>query len=299
MQAALRGEGVSTALVDTAWFPERATLQLVLDPHSSWRGALRCGGAKVIRADLASTIWWRRPNPYVLHRSLGGPRRDGAFCAAHAAFAALWSSFDGRWVNDPLLEEAADDKPRQLALAARLELAVPRSCITNDPAAARDFIRERPEGETIHKNVTSARALWRPTGIALAADRKLLSSLRHVPLLLQERVRAEADVRATIVGDELFAAEIGYPDRRPALDWRVDFRRARVRAVKLPRQVDARLRRLARELGLVYAAIDLRRRADGEHVFLEVNPSGQWLFVERRTEQPVTAALANLLARGA
>jgi hypothetical protein len=31
-------------------------------------------------------------------------------------------------------------------------------------------------------------------------------------------------------------------------------------------------------------------------VFLEINPAGQWLFVEQRTGQPMTEAFVRLLA---
>ncbi len=48
-------------------------------------------------------------------------------------------------------------------------------------------------------------------------------------------------------------------------------------------------------LNLVYGAIDMRLTPDGEYVFLEVNPAGQWLFIEERTGQPITATLANHL----
>jgi beta-lactam-binding protein with PASTA domain len=48
-------------------------------------------------------------------------------------------------------------------------------------------------------------------------------------------------------------------------------------------------------LGLAYGAFDLRRREDGEHVFLEVNPGGQWLYVEDATGLPITEAVAGLL----
>ena len=48
--------------------------------------------------------------------------------------------------------------------------------------------------------------------------------------------------------------------------------------------------------GLVYGAIDMRLTAEGEYVFLEVNPAGQWLFIEERTGQPITAAVADCLA---
>jgi hypothetical protein len=49
------------------------------------------------------------------------------------------------------------------------------------------------------------------------------------------------------------------------------------------------------ELGIVYGAIDLRRRGDGEHLFLEVNPAGLWRFVEERIGLPISAAIVDLL----
>jgi len=58
------------------------------------------------------------------------------------------------------------------------------------------------------------------------------------------------------------------------------------------------LRALMRRLGLVYGAIDLRLTPDGRYVFLEINPAGQFLYVEQQTGQPIAAALAALLAAG-
>jgi hypothetical protein len=299
---ALRRRRTPELLLDTARFPERMGLRLTLpdtpDGRASWRGRLHGRSATDLDPASVGAIWWRRPDPFVLDRTVRSSRWGGAYCACDSAMGAFWRSFDALWVNEPVADDAAELKPSQLALAHRLGFAVPRSCITNDPAAARAFIRERPDGETIHKNVTSAPAIGRNTRVARASDRALLASVRHLPLIFQERVPVEADVRVTVVGDDLFASEIDFPRARPVLDWRSALHRARFRPVKLPRDVDHKLRRLVRELGLVYAAVDLRRRPDGEHVFLEVNPCGQFLFVEERTGQPITAALADLLARG-
>jgi len=47
----------------------------------------------------------------------------------------------------------------------------------------------------------------------------------------------------------------------------------------------------------VYGAVDLRLTPEGDYVFLEVNPAGEWRFVEERTGQPITRSMAALLAR--
>jgi glutathione synthase/RimK-type ligase-like ATP-grasp enzyme len=53
-----------------------------------------------------------------------------------------------------------------------------------------------------------------------------------------------------------------------------------------------------RRLGLIYGAIDLRLAKDGRYVFLEINPAGQFLYVEQQSSQPIAAALAARLAAG-
>ena len=59
--------------------------------------------------------------------------------------------------------------------------------------------------------------------------------------------------------------------------------------------MEDRLCELVRLLGLRYGAVDLGAGPTASYVFLEVNPAGQWLFVELATGQPVSAALAGLL----
>jgi hypothetical protein len=299
--AALRRCRVRTALVRTSNFPRRIDLGLWLSPEGEegrWRGSLRGRRTARLDDDTARAVWWRRTYPYSLPASVDRRTWGALYCTCDAALGTFWDCLGAFWVNEPAAEEAAERKPAQLALAARLGLTVPATCITNDPDIARAFIRERPDGETIQKNLVSLPAMARPTRVARADDPGLPAALRRAPCVFQERIEAAADLRVTIAGDDLFATEIVFPGGRHALDWRYALRWARFRRARLPGDVDGKLRRLVRSLGLVYGAIDLRRRKDGRHVFLEVNPSGEFLFVEERTGQPITAALASLLARG-
>ena len=66
-------------------------------------------------------------------------------------------------------------------------------------------------------------------------------------------------------------------------------------AEHLPDAVTSALRAMMARLGLVYGAVDLRRRPDGEYVFLEINPAGQFLYIEFETGQPIAAAMATAL----
>jgi len=116
-------------------------------------------------------------------------------------------------------------------------------------------------------------------------------------VIFQELVAAECDVRVTVVGGRLFATAITVPPSGYQLDYRMELARARIETTQLPEETQARIGALMQRLGLLYAAIDLRRTSDGEHVFLEINPAGEWLFAEHGGGQPITAAMAELLIR--
>jgi hypothetical protein len=68
-------------------------------------------------------------------------------------------------------------------------------------------------------------------------------------------------------------------------------------AHELPPETAAKLHELMGCLGLTYGAIDLRLMPEGRYVFLEVNPAGQFLYIEQATDQPIAAALAHVLLK--
>ena len=124
-----------------------------------------------------------------------------------------------------------------------------------------------------------------------------VEAVRQAPRL-QEYVDGP-DLRVIAVGPALFAMEVDARATEHPEDCRRDWARGRptARATELPAEVASGILGVMARLGLAYGAFDLRRRdRDGEHLFLEVNPAGQWLYVEEVTGQPITAAVAELLA---
>jgi len=295
--AALARRGAGVAVLDLAELPGRGRLAL---RHGVGRGReLHLDGRPAIDADRVTAVWWRRPRPP--EPSPGLAPGHGAFAVrqTQAALLGLVTSLRSRalLVNDPWRGEAAALKTAQLEAAARAGLRLPDTLVTSDPAAAARFLEGLGDGGAVHKAVHATPGDWRPTRRVGPEDLHRLPALRLSPVILQERIPG-VDVRVTAVGEELFAAEIDARTSPSPDDYRGHEAGCRFEPCALPPAEERALRALVRELGLSFATADFRRRDDGAWFFLEVNPAGQWLFVEERTGQPITEALAALLAGG-
>jgi hypothetical protein len=287
--------GIEVALVDTGQFPRHSRLTQEFAGGGQWAVLESAGG--VIDMEATQVVWWRRPQPYGLDPDMDPGMVPFALSEAHEAMAGMWRSLEATWVNPPDLDETAHHKPYQLAVAGRVGLPIPDTVITNDPARARAFIERWGPGETAYKTFLATESHWRETRTLRDEEVDLLDQVELAPVIFQQRVHAVADLRVTVFGEDLFATEITKSPGGYELDYRVDLGRAEFRPTTLPSTVEDGLRRLLARLGLVYGAIDLLKTADGEYVFLEVNPAGEWRFVEERSGQPMTAAMAALLTR--
>lgn len=280
--------------VDTAEYPGLVTHAL---RYGDGRRGELVNRGQTVDLDRVGAVWWRRPQPYVLDPGLDAGTVTFALTECHEAMSGMWHALDAAWVNPPASDEVAHHKPLQLARAEEIGLSVPRTLITNDPAAAAAFADELGLDRTVYKTFMATEENWRETRLLRADELELLEAVRLAPVIFQEYVDAAADVRVTVVGDELLAAEIAVAPSSYRVDYRMDMAAASFTPAELPDEISDKLLALMKRLDIVYGAIDLRRTGSGEYVFLEVNPAGEWLFVEERTALPITAAVADLLMR--
>ncbi len=286
--------GAEAILLDLSRFPTELGLAVGYDGARS--ASLLYPGGEVLDLGGCGAIWWRRPQPFATHPELARTSHASfAYAESLEAFGGVWQTLDAFWVNDPARDEVAARKVYQLAVGRSVGLETPATLVTNDPARARAFVDERGHASTVYKTFSATPQEWRETRVLRAEEVALLDAVRYAPVIFQEYVPG-VDLRITVVGDQVFPAAIHAEETSYPVDFRMDIASARIEPAELPDDVQAGIRKLMDALGLVYGAIDMRRRADGSHVFLEINPAGQWLFVEERTGQPITAALASLLA---
>jgi len=204
-----------------------------------------------------------------------------------------------RWVNPRRTDILAANKPTQLQLAQQAGFAIPRTVITNDPSVILKFI-DSAATPCVYKPLTwysepPNRVIF--TSIISSEDViRCRERVRYAPCVIQMLVPKQYEIRATIVDRTVFAVRIdSQRSELTAIDWRRDQDGLQYDGCSLPEEVEARLLKLHCRMGLVFGAYDLILTPSGEYVFLEVNPGGQWLWLELRTGAPISSQLAKTL----
>lgn len=301
----LRRRGARYARFNSEDYPQRATL--------TWRivardveGTLILPRTVVRTTDLVS-VWFRRPvPPFVAPELRDEAAREFAFTESEAALHGFWRTLKCCWVSHPDRLQHAESKLRQLQVASALGLKVPTTIVTSNPSDALAFWEEH-SASVVFKPLRRSR-LERGDKETLiytnpvpreAAD--CFDQVRYAPSMLQEYVHKHLEIRVTVVGQQVFAAAIDSQGRE---DSRHDWRRGDSSKLphyphQLPAEVEAKCIALVHSLGLAFGAIDLVLTPSGDYVFLEINPNGQWAWIQQKCPSlRIRESLADLLMAG-
>jgi glutathione synthase/RimK-type ligase-like ATP-grasp enzyme len=297
----LQRRGVAVVCFDSSSFPIGAKLTARSD-DGVWRARI-CGEGIDLALDEVRCVWLCHPASFRFHPGMTSAERDFANREAEMALGGLLRGLDCLWVNHPEKVVAAEYKPLQLTVAAEVGLKVPRSLVTNDPDSVAEFFDEC-QGRVVYKPLSGgdlvgedAMPLLVYTSVVERDHLRLTGALSAAPCLFQEHLTKQAELRCTVIGDEVFPVQIESQHApESTVDWRRGYAHLRYRVYQLPRETREQCLRLTRQLGLVYAALDFVITPENELVFLEINPGGQWLWLESETGLPMTEAMADLLS---
>jgi ATP-grasp ribosomal peptide maturase len=260
-----------------------------------WAGVMSTG-TRDLEFSRVRSVYWRRPGPW---RYAGLPQQPRDFAAAEArhGLIGLLAALPVRYVSHPFATARAEYKPAQLTTAAELGLSVPSTLVTNDLGAARQFaddcapvvyktFRGVPASEDGHRGV-----IW--TQRIDAAD--LDQTIVVCPHMFQAELDKAADVRITVVGDQVFASRIQSPDG--LLDWRAgDWDVLSYEKCEVPRPIVEALLAYLGAFGLAFGCFDFIVDPDDTWWWIECNPNGQWGFLP--DAEAIANAFADLLQAG-
>ena len=263
---------------------------------------------RTLNLDEVTAVWMRRPgNPRPAEEITDPELRTWTQEECKNLLTGLWEGLDCLWVpGKPLAYTLGYNKGYHIGLAAKCGFRVPQTVFTNRPG---DFVSfyHQTRGRLVSKVMLNNYIPHEDsnsvafTHAVRRRDAAHCHSIRYSPVILQEYVPKDVELRITVVDSRVFAAEIrSQASHRTKHDWRhYDDERATYAPHKLPEAVCRSCIRLVRALGLCFGTIDMVLTPGGEYVFLEINPNGQWLWIESLTQLPISAALVDLLIRGA
>ena len=263
-----------------------ASSPLTWDSRSGEARVTDASGQELALRDLG-VVWWRR----LSRQAAPAPGDVAAELAENDSRAGLLGVFlagyDGPYVSDPWSTAAADNKVVQLRAGAAAGLRIPRTLVSSDPVRVEEFVASLPRAVVKPVKGTLKAPLFTQFVSAEALER---GAVRAAPAIYQEYVAGTRHLRVHLFGDEECSVLIDSDD----LDWRRDLT-VPMTPYRLDQSTRSSLTKLLDLLGLRMGVVDLKLLPDGDVVFLEVNPQGQFLFVEALCRLPLVDQLADLL----
>jgi len=247
-------------------------------------------------------IWWRAKPSAFRTNSTGKWALWAEF--AHREWKSILESLHlftshAKWINPRSTDLYMRNKPAQILIAQEIGFNIPPTLISNDPSRIMDFLVINNE-DAVYKVLTY---YIEPPNQAIFTSRTSsrqvqnnIDSIRIAPGIFQKRIEKSFELRITVVGEEIFSVRIDsqlHQDTK--LDWRRNQADVPYSKHKLPNRMAQLIKKMNKFLGLVYGAYDFIVTNDNDYYFLEVNPQGQWLWIENKLNLPISRSLANHL----
>lgn len=292
----LRIKGVKVVRVNTEMFPQNLKLTLGADKK------LLLTEQEEVNLALVTSAWYRRPakpiiNPVVSTKEAQKFAQDESW----ALLLSLWHEMNCFWVSNPHAIKGASHKWEQLRFAQKLGFNIPETVITNNPQEAKSFLQTI--GTVVIKTIYSPlievdghyEIIFTTPLVGFTEEQ--LETINLAPCILQKNIAKKIELRITVVGDQVFSCAIeSQASEKTKDDWRnYDLENTPHYSWCLPAKVEKLCLDLVKGYGLKFGTIDMIVTPNDDYVFLEINPNGQWQWIEELSGLRISDALVDLL----
>lgn len=258
---------------------------------------------KELIIDLLSfnSVYFRRPEiPEILDNNLTTEEKQFMSLEVRQTLEGLYKILkNAYWVSDVDAIRKAENKIYQQLIAKEIGFLLPSSIITNQPEQFRRFVNENKD-DCIIKPIFSGQIGWPDMQKVVYTSRldcmPLSSQIEACPTYIQNRLKKKFDIRVTVVGTKIFAVRIHSQSNTETLtDWRVGENLLEHEIITLPEALKTQCQILLHTLNLNFGAIDFVETEENDFVFLEINPNGQWAWIQTQTGMEISDTIAKLL----
>lgn len=300
---AIAARGGKAFRFDTDRFPTQVQLNVYYGKQKEQQ--ILVDEDKKLDLSEVSAVWYRRiAIAQRIPNTIDSQLRQASVQESRVTVQGAIASIQGFHLDRLPNIRLADNKQLQLQVARQLGLDIPRTLITNNPQAVKEFSQECEQG-MIAKMLSSFAIYDRQgqehvvfTNLVTDADLDNLDGLDLCPMTFQEKVPKALELRITIVGKRVFTAAV---DSQSLQLSRYDWRKQGIALLNawqpydLPQDIENKLLELMAYFNLNYGAIDIILTPDGRHIFLEINPVGEFFWLEHCPGFPISQAIADVL----
>lgn len=248
-----------------------------------------------------SSVWFRRTKlPEIDTKDQG--QKLFLLADYEALFDNLYNLINSdKWLSHPKFIDRAENKLYQLQIAKKIGFSIPNTMVTNDHIKLLEFaIKNR--NELVIKPIRQGR-IQLSNGVKTIFTNKVsvevldnLAEYDLTPCIVQNDIPKEYELRITVVGNNVFSAKINSQENiNTQTDWRKE--KNPFFAYELPNDIKNKCIKLLKELNILFGAIDIIKDKNGNYIFLEINPNGQWAWIEMETGLRISEAIINFLTQ--
>ena len=301
---AIEARGGKAFRFDTDRYPTEVQLDIY---SGAAEGGWITDGENQLDLTRVSSVWYRRMRyAKKLPESMDPQMREASVQECRSTVRGMIASLPGFHLDKMANVDRANNKQLQLQVARNLGLITPRTLTSNNPQAVKQFAENCGENGMITKMLSSFAIYGEKgeenvvfTSRVTEEDLNNLEGLCFCPMTFQENIPKALELRTTVVGHRVFTAAVDSQKLEgSAIDWRKEGRNLVKdwQPYNLPEDVEKKLLQLMADLGLNYGAIDIIVTPDGRHIFLEVNPVGEFFWMEVYSPNfPISQAIAEML----
>ncbi|MEX0690181.1 MAG: hypothetical protein WD095_01920 [Candidatus Paceibacterota bacterium] len=205
-------------------------------------------------------------------------------------------------VGGPNVSMMASNKILQLSFAKEVGLNIPKTLISSNKKDAINFLKKnsRSVAKTLStlSNKKDGRLVETTyTNRVSLKNFERIDSMSEAPVIFQEEIEKDYELRVTFVGNQLFPCKIeSQKSTRTKVDWRkYDFENVPHSIVSLPVEISSKLIKIINRFKVRFGSFDMAVTPSGDYVFFEMNPNSQWVWLEEITKLPITDAFIDLL----
>ena len=245
-----------------------------------------------------TSVWFRRTKlPNIEHQNI--TEKLYLLNEYEALLKNLFFTINAKWVSDPYSIYQAENKLYQLKIASDLGFKIPNTLVTNSKENLKKFYFEnsknviiKPLSQSKINNDNETEFIF--TNILKEEHINQIDVYDLTPCIYQERIEKAIELRVTVVGENVFSAGVNSQTLETTkTDWRKDKLEFFIEDV--PTKIKEKCILLVKNLNLKFGAIDLIKDKNDNYIFLEINPNGQWAWIENETGLKISDSIINLL----